>query len=99
MGILSTYKILYGTPGQAAIQPPQLQHCIQSRILMCMQATSVRVDVDTHRELKRLADEKHLTVGEAVRFVVRRNHQERIGSQLAADVTPDEVAWLDADLG
>lgn len=69
------------------------------RILHRMQSTSIRVDVETHREVKRLADDMHVTVGEAVRFAVRRMRQEQMGIDLAAELTPNEVAWLDADLG
>jgi antitoxin component of RelBE/YafQ-DinJ toxin-antitoxin module len=63
-----------------------------------MQTTSVRIDRATHQELKRLASELEVTVGEAVRIAVRRATQERIGAQLATELKPDESAWLDADL-
>jgi hypothetical protein len=72
---------------------------MQFRMLDCMQTTSVRIDVDTHRELRRLSAELHLTVGETVRYAVRRLEQARIGAELRQGPREDETAWLDADLG
>lgn len=71
-------------------------HCC---MLYCMQSTSVRIDQTTHQELKQLAVELGATVGETVALAVRRLRQDRIGEDLAAELTPDEVEWLDADLG
>ena len=68
-------------------------------MLHCMQTTSVRIDVDTHRELKRLAADLDVTVGEAVRVAVRRMHQEQIGVDLMTPPTDIDVDWLDADFG
>ena len=68
-------------------------------MLKCMQTTSVRIDIETHRELKRMAEELHLSVGETVRYAVRRLQQGQMGSQLNAGLTEQEVQWLDADLG
>ena len=68
-------------------------------MLMCMQSTSVRIDQATHQELKRLADQLGTTVGETVALAVRRLRQDRIGEELTAALTTDEVDWLDADLG
>ena len=64
-----------------------------------MQSTSVRIDVSTHRELKRLATELGATVGDTVALAVRRLRQDRIGADLQTDLTESETAWLDADLG
>lgn len=64
-----------------------------------MQSTSVRVDVVTHEELKRLAAEMGATVGETVAIAVRHLRQERIGTELRTPLTPEEVDWLDADVG
>lgn len=66
--------------------------------LMCMHTSSVRIDRATHLELKRLASELGVSVGEAIRIVVRRTAQERIGVQLGAELSSDENEWLDADL-
>jgi antitoxin component of RelBE/YafQ-DinJ toxin-antitoxin module len=64
-----------------------------------MQSTSVRVDRETHEELKRLAKELGTTVGEAVSIAARRLRQQRIGKDLNTPLRLDEVEWLDADLG
>ena len=64
-----------------------------------MQSTSVRIDVATHRELKRLAASLGASVGETVALAVRRLRQDRIGADLRDDLTAEEVDWLDADLG
>lgn len=72
---------------------------MQKCMLISMQSTSVRIDQATHRELKRLADRLGTTVGETVALAVRRLRQDRIGEELTAALSPDEVDWLDADLG
>jgi antitoxin component of RelBE/YafQ-DinJ toxin-antitoxin module len=64
-----------------------------------MPSTSVRVDRETHEELKRLARDLGTTVGEAVAIAARRLRQQRIGRDLKAPLTEDETSWLDADLG
>ena len=64
-----------------------------------MQSTSVRVDVDTHNEIKKLAESLGTTVGDTVALAIRRLQQDRIGEQLKTPLTPSETDWLDADLG
>lgn len=68
-------------------------------MLICMQSTSVRIDVTTHEELKRLATELKTTVGNTVSLAVRALRQDRIGEDLREPLRRDESAWLDADLG
>lgn len=68
-------------------------------MLICMQSTSVRIDVATHDELKRLAAEFDTTVGNTVALAVRALRQDRIGHQLHLDQGDEATAWLDADLG
>lgn len=68
-------------------------------MLICMQSTSVRIDVTTHEELKRLAAELHTTVGNTVSLAARALRQDRVGADLIAPLRDDESAWLDADLG
>lgn len=68
-------------------------------MLVCMPSTSVRVDRETHQELKRLARELGTTVGEAVAIAARRLRQQRIGKELRVPLELDETQWLDADLG
>lgn len=67
--------------------------------MICMQGTSVRIDVATHNELKRLAAELNTTVGHTVTLAVRALRQDRVGEDLRAPLGEDEVAWLDTDLG
>ena len=68
-------------------------------MLICMQSTSVRIDVETHGELKRLAARMDTTVGRTVTLAVRALRQERMGAQLSAPLSDDETSWLDADIG
>lgn len=72
-----------------------MQYCM----LEYMQSTSVRIDQATHQELKRLAGELGTSVGETVALAVRRLRQDRIGEELNAALSNDEVGWLNADLG
>ncbi|MCJ7782108.1 MAG: hypothetical protein MUQ27_14920 [Acidimicrobiia bacterium] len=64
-----------------------------------MQSTSVRIDITTHEELKRLATALGESVGGTVALAVRRLRQDRIGEELARGLDSEEKAWLDADLG
>lgn len=68
-------------------------------MLICMQSTSVRIDVATHEELKRLAADLHTTVGNTVSLAVRALRQDRMGQELKTRLRKGESAWLDADLG
>jgi hypothetical protein len=68
-------------------------------MLICMQSTSVRIDVSTHEDLKRLAAELNTTVGNTVTLAVRALRQDRIGLDLRSPLDADEQLWLDADLG
>jgi hypothetical protein len=68
-------------------------------MLDCMQSTSVRIDVATHAEIKRLAADLGTSVGETVAMAVRHLRQEQIGRELTAPLASKEVQWLDADLG
>lgn len=68
-------------------------------MLMCIQSTSVRIDAETHEELKRLAMDLGTTVGRTVTLAVRALRQDCMGSQLGRPLRADETAWLDADVG
>ena len=72
---------------------------IRRCMLFCMQSTSVRIDVATHEELKRLASSLGATVGETVALAVRRLRQERIGEELTTALSSSEAEWLDSELG
>lgn len=68
-------------------------------MLVRMSSTSVRVDRETHEELKKLARDLGTTVGEAVAIAARRLRQQRMGRDLNKPLSEDEMSWLDADLG
>ena len=72
---------------------------MQNHMLNRMPSTSVRVDRETHEELKKLARDLGTTVGQAVAIAARRLRQQRIGRELRAPLTEAETSWLDADLG
>jgi hypothetical protein len=79
--------------------PSRRSGAVPRCMLICMQSTSVRIDVSTHEELKRLAAELNTTVGNTVSLAVRALRQDRIGDELNTPLRKDEAAWLDADLG
>lgn len=62
-----------------------------------MQSTSVRIDIDTHRVLRRLASKHPTTVGNIVKIAVRALRQERLGADVSHPLRDDEIAWLDAE--
>jgi hypothetical protein len=64
-----------------------------------MRSTSVRIDQSTHQEIKRLAAELGTSVGETVALAVKRLRQDQIGVELRAELTAEELGWLDAELG
>lgn len=68
-------------------------------MLIRMHSTSVRIDIATHEELKRLAADLDTTVGNTVTLAVRALRQDRIGTELTAPLDDDEISWLDAELG
>lgn len=61
--------------------------------------TTIRISRTTHRELRRLATERHQTVADTVSRAVRLLLQDDIGRDLAAPLTDEEASWLDADAG
>lgn len=63
------------------------------------ETTTIRVSRDTHARLSRLALERHETIDETVNRALRALRQEAMGRDLAADLTTDETAWLDAHAG
>ncbi len=67
--------------------------------IQCMQSTSVRIDVATHEEIKRLSREMGSSAGETVALAIRHLRQERMGHELATPISDMESAWLDAELG
>lgn len=63
------------------------------------ETTTIRVSRDTHARVTRLAAERHETIDETVSQAMRALRQDAMGKDLAVDLTPEEVAWLDADAG
>lgn len=61
--------------------------------------TTIRVSRDTHAKLTRLAAERRETIDETVARALRALRQDAMGRDLAAPLTDDETAWLDADAG
>lgn len=59
----------------------------------------MRIDIQTHEELKRLSDRLGVTVGQTVTLAVRALRQERIGADVCGSLSSAEMAWLDAELG
>lgn len=68
-------------------------------MLFCMQSTSVRIDLETHEHLKRLAAQLNTSVGQTVSLAVRALRQDLIGKQLHEPLTDKEKTWLDANVG
>jgi len=64
-----------------------------------MERKAIRVDVDTHNEIKRLAEVLGMTVRQTIALAVRRLHQDQVGRQLVQPLRTEEIDWLDADLG
>jgi hypothetical protein len=67
-------------------------------MLISTPSTSVRIDRETHEELKRLGRGLGTTLGESIAIAVRGLRQQRIGKELSAPLTKHESDWLAADL-
>ena len=63
-----------------------------------VESVSIELSEQTHRVLSDLAAEEGVTISDAVAVAVRRLIQGHMGQGLAARLTAEEVAWLDADL-
>ena len=62
-------------------------------------STTIRISRDTHARVTRLAAQRHETIDETVRSAIRALRQDAMARDLAAGLTEDEMAWLDADAG
>jgi len=71
-----------------------MQCCEHVRV----KSASVRVDAATHRELTRLSTSLGASLGATVALAVRRLRQDQMATELSADLSAPETAWLDADL-
>lgn len=61
-----------------------------------MDATTIRVDRETHRQIKNLAEERGCSIHEVVRELVKREQQEQMlreTNEAYADLREDEDAW------
>jgi predicted transcriptional regulator len=63
------------------------------------ETTTIRISRDTHERVKRLAAERHETIDETVSRAIRALRQDALARDLAAELSEDETAWLDADAG
>ena len=63
------------------------------------ETTTIRISRDTHARVTRLAAERHETIDETVSKAIRALRQDAMARDLAAKLTEDETAWLDADAG
>ena len=61
--------------------------------------TTIRISRDTHARVTRLAAERHETIDETVSRAIRALRQDAIALDLAVELTDEETAWLDADVG
>lgn len=60
------------------------------------ETTTVRVSRETHRRLTQLASARRESVDETVNRALRALRQEAMARDLAAELRPEEKAWLDA---
>lgn len=63
------------------------------------ETTTIRISRDTHARVTRLAAERHETIDQTVSRAIRALRQDAMGRDLTAELTEDEIAWLDADAG
>lgn len=63
------------------------------------ETTTIRISRDTHAWVTRLAAERHETIDATVKQALRALRQEAMGRELAAPLSAEESAWLDADAG
>lgn len=68
-------------------------------MLICMQDTSVRIDRESHAELKRLSAKLDTSLRDTVKLAIRALRQQEMGRELSAPLRDDEREWLGADLG
>ena len=61
--------------------------------------TTIRISRDTHARVTRLAAERHEKIDETVSRAIRALRQDGMARDLAAELTEEETAWLDADAG
>ena len=63
------------------------------------ETTTIRISRETHAQVTRLAAERHETIDQTVSRGIRALRQDKMGRDLASELTAEETAWLDADAG
>ena len=66
-------------------------------MIFMAETTTIRISRVTHAQVTRLASERHETIDETVSKALRALRQDSMARDLAAELTADEAAWLDAD--
>ncbi|WP_370289171.1 hypothetical protein [Nocardioides sp.] len=61
--------------------------------------TTIRISRETHASVTRLAAERHETIDQTVSRALRALRQDSMARDLGAELTADELTWLDADAG
>lgn len=61
--------------------------------------TTIRISRETHASVTRLAAERHETIDQTVSRALRALRQDSMARDLGAELTADELAWLNADAG
>lgn len=63
------------------------------------ETTTIRVSRQTHGRVTRLAQQRDESVDQTVDRALRALRQLSMGRELSRELTGDERAWLDAELG
>lgn len=61
--------------------------------------TTIRVSRQTHNRLSRLAQQRHESIDQTVDRALRALRQVSVGREVNTELTEEERAWLDAELG
>lgn len=61
--------------------------------------TTIRVSTATRDQLRDIARHRHQSVSATVEQAVRLLRQDEMAHDLAAPLTDEEIAWIDADAG
>lgn len=64
-----------------------------------LDTTTIRVSLQTHSAVSRLARQRHESIDQTVDRALRALRQVSMGRELDPELTDDERAWLDAELG
>lgn len=63
------------------------------------ETTTIRVSRQTHSRVSRLAQQRHESIDQTVDRALRALRQLSMGRELSTELTEEERAWLDAELG